>query len=508
MTSTDQPSIRAAGYSELVKRYGLEVIPNWHISYVASSGTHRTEKTSASVTDIFPASYWPGDSVGDHLEFALKYDGVNLGILAGVFSLAATADIVSYIMSKSLGKYARRVWFLYEFLSGNRLPLPDLQRGNYVDLLEPDQYYTLAPAIQVRRQRVNNNLLGNRNFCPTVRRTNVLCAFEETNLAERCREVMGRYSPEMLRRAMSYLYTKETKSSFAIEHISPTSSRSERFIALLQLAEQEDFCVKERLVDLQNRIVDPRFRDSDYRSSQNYVGETVSRQRERVHYACPTPETVPQLMAGLIDAHKTMEDGGVSPIVHAAAVAYGLVFIHPFEDGNGRIHRFLIHNILARCGFSPAGIVLPVSAAMLKDRAAYDASLEAFSKPLLELVEYTLDGRGKMTVTNDVLTSYAYMDMTPQAEALFRFAERSVGIELVEELSFLENYDRTKSAIQDIADLPDQMIDLFVRLCLQNNGRVSARKRSSLFAMLSDDEVEQMESAVQTGYATPTAETQ
>jgi len=45
-------------------------------------------------------------------------------------------------------------------------------------------------------------------------------------------------------------------------------------------------------------------------------------------------------------------------------------------------------------------------------------------------------------------------------------------------------------------------------LCLQNNGRVSARKRSSLFGMLSDDEVEQMESAVQSGYATPAAETQ
>ena len=332
MTAEAQKTIRPAGYGELVKRYTLEVMPNWHISFVVTSGTHHSEAAGDSITDIYPPSYWPGDSLGDHLEFALKYDGTNLGILATVFSVADSADIVSYIQSKPLGKYARRVWFLYEFLTRDLLPLPDLNRGNYVDLLDADQHYALAPAPQVRRQRVNNNLSGNRHFCPVVRRTETLRRFEDANLAECCREIVARYSPEMLRRAMSYLYTKETKSSFEIEHITPTSSRTERFIALLQLAEQEDFCTKERLVDLQNRTVDPRFRDNDYRTSQNYVGESISWQHERVHYACPKPKAVPELMAGLVDAHKAMESGGIPAVVHAATVAYGFVFIHPFED--------------------------------------------------------------------------------------------------------------------------------------------------------------------------------
>ncbi len=506
MTTESQKTIRPAGYGELVKRYALEVVPNWHISFVATSGTHRTEAAGAVVTDIYPPSYWPGDSLGDHLEFALKYDGINLGILATLFPVADSSEIVSYIQLKPLGKYARRVWFLYEFLTGNLLPLPDLNRGNYVDLLAADQYYTLAPAPQVRRQRVNNNLSGNCHFCPVVRRTETLRRLEDRNLAERCREIVARYSPEMLRRAMSYLYTKETKSSFEIEHIKPTSSRTERFIALLQLAEQEDFCTKERLVDLQNRTVDPRFRDSDYRTSQNYVGESISWQHEKVHYACPKPETVSELMAGLIGTHKAMESGGVPAVVHAATVAYGFVFIHPFEDGNGRIHRFLIHNILARCGFSPAGVMLPVSAAMLKNPAEYDASLEAFSRPLMALVEYSLDNQGKMTVTNDVQRWYAYQDMTLQVEALFRFIDRTVSTELVEELNFIENYDRTKSAIQKIVDLPDQKIDLFIRFCLQNNGHLSARKRSSHFSMLTGEEIGRMEAAMQAGYVATTDE--
>ena len=38
-------------------------------------------------------------------------------------------------------------------------------------------------------------------------------------------------------------------------------------------------------------------------------------------------------------------------MVAAAAVAFGFVYIHPFEDGNGRLHRWRIHHVLARAGF-------------------------------------------------------------------------------------------------------------------------------------------------------------
>ena len=139
------------------------------------------------------------------MEFALKYDGVNLGILAAVFLEADAAEIVAYISSKPLGKYARRIWFLYEFLTGSTLPLQDLTSGNYVDLLDQDQYYTLNPAPKARRQRVNNNLLGNRGFCPIIRRTSTLREFEAMNLRSRCQEVVANYSPQMLKRAMSCL---------------------------------------------------------------------------------------------------------------------------------------------------------------------------------------------------------------------------------------------------------------------------------------------------------------
>ncbi|MDW7774461.1 MAG: hypothetical protein SCH71_16370 [Desulfobulbaceae bacterium] len=85
-------------------------------------------------------------------------------------------------------------------------------------------------------------------------------------------------------------------------------------------------------------------------------------------------------------------------------------------------------------------------------------------------------------------------------EELFRFIEKTIETELAQELAFLANYVETKKAIQEIVDMPDWQIDLFIRLCLQNNGQLSARKRASHFKLLTNDEIGRMEAAVQHTY--------
>jgi hypothetical protein len=374
------------------------------------------------------------------------------------------------------------------------------KRINTIELLESDRYYTATPGRRVQRQRIIDNLLGVKGFCPIIRRTKKLAVMEEIDLRKRCEEVVTSYSPELLRRALNYLYNKETKSSFEIEHIKPSASRTERFIGLLEMAEHKDFCKKPLPINVQNRIVDPRFRDTGYRASQNYVGQTISDQKQLVHYVCPKPDDLPELMEGLLTAHQVMKEGAVPAIIHGAAISYGFVFMHPFEDGNGRLHRFLIHNILFLRGVIPKGLMFPVSAAMLKNPALYDHSLEAFSSPLMRLIEYDLDDLGQMTVPGETGRLYRYIDMTAQAEALYDFVNLTIEHELVEELDFLANYDKTKQAIQEIVDMPDRLIDLFIQLCLQNGGRISTRKRESHFEFLTDDELADMENAVQEGY--------
>ncbi len=87
------------------------------------------------------------------------------------------------------------------------------------------------------------------------------------------------------------------------------------------MAEQDDFCRKTQLIEVQNHIVDERFRDSDYRLSQIYVGETVSWRKERINFACPKPENLADLMDSLIAAHQRMNTGGVHAVIQAAAVS-------------------------------------------------------------------------------------------------------------------------------------------------------------------------------------------
>jgi hypothetical protein len=82
------------------------------------------------------------------------------------------------------------LWLLHEFLTDKTLPLDDLKQGNYIDLLEPDEYFTVTPVRQIRRQRVNDNLLGDSRFYPTVRRTAILRNFETADLLKRCRKVL------------------------------------------------------------------------------------------------------------------------------------------------------------------------------------------------------------------------------------------------------------------------------------------------------------------------------
>ena len=105
-----------------------------------------------------------------------------------------------------------------------------------------------------------------------------------------------------------------------------------------------------------------------------------------------------------------------------------------------------------------------------------------------------------MTVKNDTVAWYRYIDMTSQAESLFNFVEKTIDEELRSELEFLANYDNTKKAIQEIVDMPDKKIDLFIRFCLQDNGRLSTKKYQSYFSFLKKEEVSSLEEAIRSTY--------
>ncbi|HTO04347.1 MAG TPA: Fic family protein, partial [Opitutus sp.] len=255
----------------------------------------------------------------------------------------------------------------------------------------------------------------------------------------------------------------------------------------------ETAMTKARLLSLQNLIVDPRYAEAGYRTSQNYVGESVPGMREILHYIPPPPDQVEALMTGL--AHATTRMEAVPSIIQAASAGFEFVFIHPFDDGNGRLHRFLFQDVLARRGVLPSGTALPISASILADMRAYDDALENFSRGILAQADYELDDNGRLTVRNgmELAPSWRYPDLTRQVEYLAVVMGRAVE-QLPKELRFLQRYDVAKGEIRAIVDMPDQRLKSLMSWLEANGGRLSNNKRKQV-SELTDDEVQRIHTA-------------
>jgi hypothetical protein len=487
------------GYALLINEFSLAVLPPPRVSFVGTANVRREILGEAQTQVILPPGYATGSSWVSQLEFALKHEGVNLEVLAAFFRRVDLeefeAQLTAELRTHPLGQYLRRLWFLYEWLTERTLPVPDLTRGNYVPLLDPEDYYT-GPVRRIRRQRIDENLLGERSFSPMVRRTKALTDFEKRDLRSRIRSVVGRYDVDTLRRAVSYLYLKETRSSFAIEGERPSANKEERFAALLHRVPKLQALNKEEFIGLQNVTVDERFANQDYRQEQVYVAMELYSGRQRIEYIAPKPEDVPGLMEGLLRSLERLNSSDVDPVIEAAAISFGFVFIHPFSDGNGRLHRMLIHYILSRRGVTPTDFIFPVSAIMASKRSEYDGCLESFSRPLMQLLDYTEDDRGEVTVHGDSVPLYRYLDATRMAEDLYRWVFETVDTELQHELDFIVRFRAARRAMEEVVDMPDKDANLFVRLCRQNGGHLSKTKRESLFSKLTDSEVQALEALV------------
>jgi hypothetical protein len=526
------------GYAAFIGRAGT----SWrapkprHLSSIGPGGRTRVT-TPDGVHESFPEQFQRDTSDVGQLVFALKYDGVDLLALLRIFSTIGGAELAAALREKSSSAYLRRLWFFYEFLLGERLDLPDAEAGAYVDALDPEEYIT-RQGPKLRRYRVNFNLLGpTPRWCPIVCRTEKLRTYEAMRLDELAKMAVEDLSPRDLQRAIRYLYVKETRASFEIERAT-VSDRMERFVeALFSHGAQRDGAMwwsEKEFVEIAGLIInDPRFAPTGYRKNEVRVSEQRSlAARERVHFVGARHVDVPSLMQGLVDAwaaHHLVElprpipgaiagpngeayasrRSGGNPFVDfviAGCLSFGFVYIHPFDDGNGRLHRLMLHRILSVTEFTPTGLVIPTSTAILHDLAGYDAALEDFSTRILPWVEYEIDDPdGSMTIHNDTVDLYRYPDLTAQVEALCGWFETAVRTELVEELHALRAIDDAKEAMRVIVELPDQRENLFIRLCMQNfaEGRgytLSKAKREKLFSDLRDEEVTALEGAVRAAF--------
>ena len=337
--------------------------------------------------------------------------------------------------------------------------------------------------------------MGNVSFCPTVRKTSALEELLNQNIPQKIEQLKNGFPPDIFHRATNYLYNKETRSSYEIEKEQPSPDRMEKFVALLLKAgaEQTEQLLKEpQLVGLQNAIVDARFAATSFRDFQNYIGQSLPGYQEMIHYICPPPSILNTLMNGLKEtAEKT---NGIYPEIRAALIAFGFVFIHPFEDGNGRLHRFLIHDILAHDGIVPKGLIIPVSAHMLNNIKDYDNILESYSKPLMQRIKYNKKDEGEIEIinTNEVEGYFCYPDLTEHCIYLAETIHATIKTDMPNELIFIQRYDEVKKAVQIIVDMPDREINLMITFLHQNKG-VFPKRRREHFIKLTDNEITKMQ---------------
>ncbi|WP_430810128.1 MULTISPECIES: Fic family protein [unclassified Carboxylicivirga] len=447
---------------------------------------------------VFTPKHQPEDTLYKHLVFAIKYEGINLLFFKYLFHTLTSDEVKELLAIEPTGQYSRKIWFLFEWLTGTTLDIPNLGVKNFVPLLD-DKLQFAIEGQRSSRHRIINNLPGTPDFCPLIFKTPKLQAHIESKLSDTQNNYLNAIHKDVLQRAASFLLLKDSKASFTIEGENPGINRALRWGKAIGQAGTKELSIDE-LIRLQQLVIESkRFTQMGLRRQGGFVGEHDRMSGEPMpdHISARWQDLEP-LMQGLIDTYKLLESSGFDAVLAATGIAFGFVFIHPFVDGNGRIHRYLIHHILAKMRFSQQGIIFPVSASILNRIDDYRLVLEDYSHPILDFIEWKTTEDNNIEVTNQTIDYYRYFDATAQAEFLYDCVVDTIDKVIPAEVSYLQHYDTFKRYIDNTLEMPDKLVATLVRFLEQNNGRLSKRARSKEFKALTEDEITEIESNYQT----------
>ncbi|MEZ5660906.1 MAG: Fic family protein [Burkholderiaceae bacterium] len=451
-----------------------------------------------------PRQVAPADdaSVLAHVLFALKHEPMQLAVLHEALKLVPADELVGALTAQRLGAYLRRAAYLWEIANGRALALPwESTGGNYIDFFPPGRYYTGPQWARCRKYRINFNGIGPYEFCPVVMRDAALERRGNAVLQKLRAWAEDPRNIGIADRVMNWAYLSETRDSYAIEHETPAPDKERAFLqAMEQLRDQRPLS-EEYLVGLQNLVITNAVKQEfAFRREQNWL-QRGGRGALAVRYVPPAPTSAAQLMGGLMRMANAQE-GDVPPLIKAALVSFGFVFVHPFMDGNGRLSRLLAHHSLSLQGALPAvngsPAILPLSVAMKRNEADYLAALEAFSKHARALwdVTYVSDNEFLFDFRSSEL-AYAHWDGSTAAAFVTRCAEQALEHSVVEETAYLQAYDRAYDRIDREFDLPNRTINLLIQWIRQNDYRLPERRRNAReLASLRPQQLERIEEIV------------
>lgn len=463
------------------------------LSVVSRIGGRRATRVADGITtETYVEAMRPSAGLRGHLTFHLKHELPHLELLSRLFEKVDTQELAGWVVDEPTGQYARRAGFLYEFLTGRPLATGVDVGGPYVDAIDEQQLVAATRGREVlnRRWRVRDNLPGTRAFCPVVRKTPAALVSMALDIPSLLHDLAVEFGEDLLMRSAVWMTLRESRSSFAIEGEAEQSDRIQRFAdALARRTGQGAWPLDHAsLAGLQAEILGKRttLQQFGIRQSPVFVGE-VAHYQEVVHYVAPPAED----MAAMLDGLQTFLERtqGQSPVMRSAVAAFGFVYIHPLADGNGRVHRFLINDILRRDGVVMDPLILPVSSLITSDQAdrrAYDRILDEISRPLMRSLSglYAFaptpttypDGiRSNFVFSGDEQARPAWRapDLTGHVSYLSKVIERTIREGMREESRYLRNHALARSAIKDIIEMPDMQIDRVIRSAEANQGKLS-----------------------------------
>lgn len=485
------------GLSALVNTLDIQA-PVRRPACVASQHVYRGVKEAAAWR-IYDKRYDPGDGIGDHLEFAMRHEELDLPVLKRVLEALPPDLVRDYVASTPTGIASRRIWYWYEFLLGRRLDISDAPKVAAVDLLDPKRYF-VVPGDLSSRHKVRNNMLGTRAFCPIIRRTPALDAFQAQGLAERAKDTIGRVSNQLIMRAASFMLLADSKASFEIEKERPPRNKLERWGRAILEAGRRPMNLDELAHLHAILIADDRFVEIGLRPEGVFLGERDRHGEPLPEFIGARPNDLGDLMEGLFASNDRLKASGFDPVLQAAALAFGFIYIHPLEDGNGRLHRCLIHQVLTDRGFAPPGIVFPVSSVMADRIDDYRETLRAHSSALMPFIEWRSTQQGNVEVTNDTADLYRYFDATENAEFLYRCVAQTIEVDLPRELDYLRRHDRAMREVMERVAFSDRQAQDVIMFVRQNGGTLPKGRRTGAFAKLTPEEITDLETIVETAF--------
>jgi hypothetical protein len=318
----------------------------------------------------------------------------------------------------------------------------------------------------------------------------------QLNLRSEISNTLGKVSKSLVRRAASFLLLSDSQASFEIEGERVSRNRIENWGKIINEAGKRALSIDE--IERLHAILleDSRFMKIGLREDEVFLGD-----RDRENFPIPEfigakSEDLSVLIEDWIALDKMLSSSNIDPILHAVIIAFSFVYIHPLEDGNGRIHRYLIHHVLAQREYYPKGMIFPISSVILEEIEKYRDILVSHTSPLMSMIEWKATVSGNVEILNDTSALYRFFNCTQSCEFIYKAVEKTIKETLPNELNYLNAFDKAYTRINEMIEMPDNKIKSLITFILQNDGKLSKKKKEKYYEKLTLKEIKEVENII------------